>query len=106
MASHPTHRDLTRREFHGLCGLAALAAAAPWLPGRAAAEADALATELPENEALLGGLQFVSESQKEGQQCGSCFLYREAGGGKGHCQLIQKGLVPERGWCLSWAQKP
>ena len=58
-----------------------------------------------ENEIVLKGLQFVNESQKSDQRCQNCVLFRAADNGRGKCQIIQKGHVPEVGWCISWAPK-
>ncbi len=99
-------RNLTRRQFHGLGAAAVVAAASPWLASRADAGGHKLATEFPENETVLAAIQFVSESQREGQNCGNCLLFQAGEKGLGRCTILQKGLVPEGGWCLSWAAKP
>ena len=105
--SHRPEKKLTRREFHGLGAAAVVAAATPWLAREARAEEPQLATDIPENQALLSGIGFKSQSEKEGQQCKNCMLYTAAeSGGVGKCQLVQKGVVPETGWCLSWVAKP
>ncbi len=101
-------RGMTRREFQALGAAAVVAAAGAWWTRTASAETEAegLATEYAENEMLLKGIGFVAESEKEGQQCANCMLYTAGEGGRGKCQIVQKGLVPEGGWCLSWAAKP
>ena len=101
----PKKHRFTRREFARLGGAALTSAAIPWIarPGRAA---EPLVTEVPENEPLLQSIQFVSESVKEGQRCANCILFQPGTDGAGRCTILQRGLVPEGAWCLSWAAKP
>ncbi len=109
MKEHPKNRNevrITRREFHGLGAVAALTAAAPWLAAEALAAETELATDVPANKALLSSIGFVSKTEKEGQQCSGCLLYQAAEGGVGKCQIIQNGVVPAEGWCLSFAPRP
>ncbi len=83
-------------------------AAAPAAPAAPAAGADEgkLVTEIPENAQLVAQLQYVGQSQKQGQNCANCLFYTAEGGGQGKCQLFARGLVAENGWCASWTQKP
>ncbi len=97
---------ITRRQFAKLGGTALTMAAVPWFARSASAEEPKLVTDIPENEAILGSLQFVSVSEKEGQSCGNCILYTAGENGVGKCTVLQQGVVPEGGWCLSWAKKP
>ncbi len=100
-----TQQGITRRHFHRLSAAALVTAAAPWV-GRTARAEDVLVTEIPENKPMLDGIQFVSESAKEGQQCANCLLFQPGENGVGKCQILPKGVVPEAGWCVSWAAKP
>ncbi len=106
-SQHRRQPQLTRREFHGLGAAAVAGAVALWLPGRAAADENALASELddPVIKATLTGIGFVSESTTEGQNCANCQFYTAGEGGRGKCAIIPKGLVPESGWCKTWAAK-
>ncbi len=39
------------------------------------------------------------------QACSNCMLYNNPKGGWGQCTLFASGLVPDNGWCMSWAKK-
>lgn len=97
---------MTRREVgrHGAAFLLALGGL-PLARG-ARAEDEALVSDLPGNEALLRGVQYVSKSVRDGQRCESCVLYQPRGGSRGKCALFQAGLVPAEAWCISWSPKP
>ncbi len=109
---HPEHSHrITRRQFARIAaaGVAAVGGglAATWVPRPAAAEeGDKLVTEFAANQPIIGSLNYVNESVKEGQVCGGCVLYTGPAEGLGKCALFQQGKVPARGWCQSWAPKP
>jgi len=54
---------------------------------------------------MVAALQYVNESAKPDQKCTDCQFYTPGDGGKGKCQLFQKGLVAEGGWCASYVKK-
>ena len=111
-------RGITRRHFTLLGAAAAFAAGAPLLvrsagaghheAAEAAAEAakNGLVNEYPDNEMLVTAIQYVNQSQKEGQVCSGCALYQAGENGRGGCSLFQKGQVSADGWCTSWVAKP
>ena len=96
---------MSRRDFMktGLTAAAALPVVATLVrPGVARAE---LVTELPDQAAMVGALQYVNESTKPDQNCTNCQFYTPGEGGVGKCQLFPVGNVAEKGWCASWAKK-
>ncbi|MBC86653.1 MAG: hypothetical protein CL677_05690 [Bdellovibrionaceae bacterium] len=68
-------------------------------------DANKLVTDVPANKGLLMGLQYVNESKKAGQSCKNCNLYTAGKDGKGKCSILPKGLVAEKGWCVTWQAK-
>ncbi len=103
---HRTERGITRRGFHRLGAAALVAAGTNLLPGRAGADSRELVTELEENADLVASIKYVNESEVKGQLCSGCILYQAGENGRGKCTLFQKGLVSEKGWCLSWNARP
>ena len=100
-----TPRGITRRRFHQLGAAAVVAAATPWIAHPARGD-ERRVSEIPENAALLEGIQYVPESAKEGQRCANCLLFQPGEDGVGKCQILMQGVVPETAWCVSWAAKP
>ncbi len=98
--------SMDRRGFlrAGLASAAALpVVASTFAARRARAEDDVSA--IAANKMMIDSLQYVEASTKEGQTCGNCQLYTAGEGGTGKCMLFQQGVVAEKGWCMSWAQK-
>ncbi len=97
----------TRREFGKLSlGLAASVGGLA-LGGRAARADDTkLVTEIPENAAIVGGLQYVNESPYADKVCSGCVLYTAGENDRGKCTLFPQGVVSAKGHCMSWAAKP
>ena len=98
---------MDRRGFlrAGLTSAAALPVVATVFGARTARAADKSVTEIEANKIMVQSLQYVAESTKEGQNCANCQLYTAGEGGMGKCQLFMEGVVAEKGWCMSWAQK-
>jgi len=100
------NQRLTRRGFHHLL-LAGALALGTWPARRAAASTTwSVASELPENRELLARIQFVSESPTADQSCANCLLFKSVEDGLGKCSFIDRGLVEEQGWCISWTPRP
>jgi len=57
--------------------------------------------------AMREQLQYVAQSEKEGQVCTNCRFWQpaEQEGTCGGCQLI-KGPIHPNGWCASWVAMP
>ncbi len=100
---------MDRREFlkAGLSATLVLPVAGALLATRAAraADDDKLITELEEMKVTVGALQYVNESAKPDQDCANCQFFTATSGGRGKCQLFMKGVVSEKGWCMSWVKK-
>lgn len=97
--------DINRRKFVSLIGVSAavvpLSALVASLPSRAA---DVAAVD-PES-AQAQALQYVSESEKGDQICGSCTLYSGAEGeDMGPCPLFPGNAVMRSGWCSAYVPK-
>ena len=105
-----SENPITRREFAKVAVVAAAAVGgglgAAVAPTRSAAEEDALVTEIPANAPVIASLGYVNESPKPDQVCANCVLYTGPAEGRGKCAVFQQGVVPAKGWCLSWAPKP
>ena len=100
--------SMNRRDFikTGLSAAAVLPAAGVLLSAtRASAEGSELVTEIADQAPMVAALQYTNESAKPDQKCADCQFYTPGDGGKGKCQLFQKGLVTEGGWCASWVKK-
>lgn len=52
-------------------------------------------------------LQYVAESEKEGENCLNCQFYQpeKFEGNCGGCQLFANGAVSPKGYCISWSAK-
>jgi len=98
--------SMDRRGFlrAGLTSAAALPVVASVFGARTARAEDAV-TAIEANKLMVQSLQYVDASAKEGQNCANCQLYTAGDGGMGKCQLFAAGVVNEKGWCMSWAQK-
>lgn len=104
-----TERKFTRRELGrlSLAGAGALLAGGATLVARTArADSHGSITEYEANKPILGAVQYVEKSAKDGQACSGCILYTAGSGGRGKCTLFQQGTVNATGWCSSWAAKP
>lgn len=104
----PAHKDgLTRREL-GKIGLGLAAAVGGLAIGARTARAqdDKLVTDIPENAALVTGLQYVNQSEFPDKLCKGCVLYTAKDDVHGKCTLFPNGLVTAVGHCASWAAKP
>ena len=100
--------SMNRRDFirTGLSAAAVLPAAGVLMrASQAHAEGTQLVTEIPDQAPMVAALQYVNQSAKPDQKCLDCQFYTPGEGGKGKCQLFQKGLVTEGGWCASWVKK-
>ena len=97
----------TRREF-GKLGLGLAASVGGLALGGRAARADdtKLVTEIPENAAIVSGLQYMNESPLPDNVCAGCVLYTAGENDRGKCTLFPQGVVSAKGHCLSWAAKP
>jgi len=104
----PTGREpgLTRRELGRRGAAFALALAGLRFAPAARADDTAWVSDIPANESLLRGVQYVAQTEKPDQRCGNCVLYQPRGEARGKCALFQQGVVPEEAWCLSWSPKP
>ena len=99
---------MNRRDFikTGLSAAAVLPAAGVLFgASQASAEGGELVTEVADQAPMVAALQYVNESAKPDQKCADCQFYTPGDGGKGKCQLFQKGLVAEGGWCASYVKK-
>lgn len=97
--------DIKRRKFVSLMSAGAavipVSALVASLPSRAA---DVAAVD-PES-AQAKALQYVAESEKEGQGCYNCALYTGAeGSDMGPCVLFPGAAVMAAGWCSAFAPK-
>lgn len=100
--------SMNRRDFikTGLSAAAVLPAAGVLLHAAPArAEGDQLVTEIADQAPMVAALQYVNESAKPDQKCTDCQFFTPGEGGKGKCQLFQKGLVTDGGWCASYVKK-
>jgi len=100
--------SMNRRDFikTGLSAAAVLPAAGVLLRAApAGAEEGQLVTEIADQAPMVAALQYVNETAKPDQNCKICQFYTAGEGGKGKCQLFQKGLVSEAGWCASYVKK-
>ncbi len=97
----------TRREF-GKLGLGLAASVGGLALGGRAARADdtKLVTEIPENAAIVAGLQYVNESADPDKVCSGCVLFTAGENDRGKCTLFPQGVVAAKGHCISWAAKP
>lgn len=97
----------TRREV-GKLGLGLAAAVGGLALGGRAARADdtKLVTEIPENAAIVSGIQYVHESPNPDKLCSGCVLYTAGENNRGKCTLFPNGVVEAGGYCISWAAKP
>ena len=98
--------SMDRRGFlrAGLTSAVALPVVASVFGARTARAEDAV-TAIEANKVMVQALQYVDASAKEGQTCATCQLYTAGEDGTGKCQLFAAGVVKEKGWCMSWAQK-
>ena len=94
--------DINRRKFVSLMGVSAavvpVSALIASLPSRAAdvAPVDTVSAQAK-------ALQYVSESEKDGQICGNCTLYSGAEGeDMGPCPLFPGSVVMRAGWCSAY----
>ncbi len=92
--------DIKRRKFVTLMGASAtaipLSALVASLPSHAADAVD------PES-AQAKALQYVAESEVEGQNCTNCALYTGAEGeDMGPCPLFPGAVVMGAGWCSAY----
>jgi len=74
---------------------------------------------LDPNDAMAKALGYVADRTKadaskfpqlktpegKAQACSNCMLYNNPKGGWGQCTIFRQGLVPDNGWCMSWAKK-
>ena len=98
--------SMDRRGFlrAGLASAAALPVVASTFAARSARAEDAV-TAIAANKMMVDSLQYVEVSAKEGQTCDNCQLFTAGEGSTGKCMLFQQGVVTNKGWCMSWAQK-
>jgi hypothetical protein len=97
----------TRREV-GKLGLGLAAAVGGLALGGRTARADdtKLVTEIPENAAIVSGIQYVNESPNPDKLCSGCVLYTPGENDRGKCTMFPNGVVKAGGYCISWAAKP
>lgn len=97
----------TRRDV-GKLGLGFAAAVGGLAFGGRSARADdtKLVTEIPENAAIVTGLQYVNEAPDPAKVCSGCVLYTAGANDRGKCTLFPQGVVAAKGHCISWAAKP
>jgi hypothetical protein len=97
----------TRREV-GKLGLGLAAAVGGLALGGRNARADEskLDTEIPENAAIVSGLQYANESPYPDKVCSGCVLFTAGANDRGKCTLFPQGVVAAKGHCISWAAKP
>ncbi|WP_179862167.1 high-potential iron-sulfur protein [Longibacter salinarum] len=64
------------------------------------------ASERERRQTQVEALQYVEESETEGQYCDNCLFYQqpEEGSECGGCQLFP-GPVNPKGWCNTWQAK-
>lgn len=97
----------TRREVGKLgLGLAAVVGGLALGGRRARADDTKLVTEIPENAAIVTGLQYVNESPYPDKRCAGCVLFTAGENGRGKCTLFPNGVVSATGHCMSWAARP
>ncbi len=97
--------DIKRRKFVSLMGMGVavvpVSALVASLPSRAD---DAPAVDPASAQAQA--LQYVAESEKDGQDCASCTLYTGAEGeAMGPCPLFPGSAVAAAGWCSAFVPK-
>jgi len=95
-------KNITRRQVLTVSAGAFVAVPLLGLRRALAAEAEKLDPADPQAQAL----QYVHESEKEGQQCRNCQLYTgEADAEWGPCGIFPGKQVSANGWCVSWVEK-
>jgi hypothetical protein len=100
-------RGYTRREVGKLgLGLAAVVGGLAVAGRTARAEDEKLVTDIPENAAIVSGVQYVNESPFPDKHCNGCILYTAKDDQVGKCTLFPNGVVKATGHCASWAPKP
>lgn len=97
----------TRREV-GKLGLGLAVAVGGLAAGARSARAadEKLVTDIPENAAIVSGIQYVNESPFPDKHCKNCVLYTVTNDTVGKCTLFPNGVVKATGHCASWALKP
>ena len=97
----------TRREVGKLgLGLAAAVGGIAIGARTVRAEDEKLVTDIPENAAIVSGIQYVNESPYPDKLCKGCILYTAKDDAVGKCTLFPNGVVKAGGHCVSWAPKP
>jgi hypothetical protein len=100
-------RGFTRREVGKLgLGLAVAVGGLAASARTARAQDEKLVTDIPENAAIVSGIQYVNESPYPDKQCKNCVLYTAKDDAVGKCTLFPNGVVKGTGHCASWAAKP
>jgi len=61
-----------------------------------------LVTEVLAMQASVAALQYVHQSARPDQRCGTCLFFSAGSAERGTCKLFAQGLVEAGGWCTSW----
>ena len=66
----------------------------------------AASAALDPNDPAAKALQYVTQSTKPDQKCGTCNQFQgKAGDAQGPCTIFTGKTVASSGWCMSWSKK-
>jgi hypothetical protein len=69
-------------------------------------DAYAASAALDPNDPAAKALQYVTQSTKPDQKCGTCNQFQgKAGDAQGPCTIFTGKTVVSTGWCMSWSKK-